>query len=393
MGINRRWLVGLCAVLSFLGRDLAAQTVAADATALVRQGDRLAKQKRYNDALIAFKSADRLYSRAEHDCWIGLVYARLNQVTQANYFVSRCKARAGRKRPIPWYPKAKRLVAQMRKAGKYSLVTVTVKQRGAKIRPTMFDSDEWLKSPAKLWLPMGRHGLDAKAKGFGAKRAFVDVLNTKSKKVRIDLGKGVGSAGRPQLQFPALRKARAAKTIVPASPTLGARTTKPQDSKEARTAPGSAPPAASDSAPPPIVPLSASTASGPTVKADAPPAVDLGAPVLQSQSSSILPTIAWTALGVGALSLGASAYFYTLGDAAARAADASTDKPVRNAELQNYSSYSVVTYSAYGVGGAMLGIGAGLLLFDALTGPDAPKAQVAIAPTLDGGQVQWSGRF
>ena len=45
-----------------------AQSISADAAALVRQGERLAKTKRYNDALLAFKSADKLFPKAEHDC-------------------------------------------------------------------------------------------------------------------------------------------------------------------------------------------------------------------------------------------------------------------------------------------------------------------------------------
>jgi len=402
MGIDIRIAAGITVVLSFWTHELAAQSVAADAEALVRQGDRLAKQKRYNDALVAFKSADRLHPRAEHDCWVALAYARLKQATQANFFISRCKERAGSKRPIPWYPKAKRLAEQMLQRGEYALVTVVVKQAGAKLRPAMFDADEWLASPARLWLPVGRHGIDAKSASVGTKRAFVEVVDDRKKTVRIDLSTASASAGRPQLKFPSLRKAKPKPP--PPKPKKASEPVAEKRKSTPPPVPDAPPPPIPEAAPPPVpkaesVPppsIASNSAPPPVVTGDAPPKVDIGKSESSTQEDtegSILPVIGWAAVGVGALALGSSAYLYTLGDTAARNADATLDKTVRETELSNYSSYSVMTYAAYGVGGAMLGVGAGLLVVDALSGSDAPKAQVAVSPTLGGALVQWSGRF
>ena len=100
----------------------------------------------------------------------------------------------------------------------------------------------------------------------------------------------------------------------------------------------------------------------------------------QSDGTGLGSIVTWTSLGLGAAILGSSVYFYGLGDEAARRADETLDKDVRSAEVANYQNYAVLTYSAYGLGGALMATGFGLLLMDWMSGPAQPQANLLKTP-------------
>jgi hypothetical protein len=370
-------------IASYSG-EAAAQSIAADANALVRQGERLARQKRYNDALVAFKSADLLHPRAQHDCWIGLAYARLKLATQANYFVSRCKARAGKRRPIPWYPKAKRLAEQMLTQDEYALVTIELVQARGKIRPEMFEADEWLPSPVRLWLPVGRYSIESKATGFGTKRSSIEIVDDSIKAVRIDLaGVKAGPATSP-VRFPSLRKPKTQpKPKIAKRPELKAPAISPALTKKSEAVPPPVPKVEPSGPPPDKAPLATMNPASDRQIASASPAT----------KGTLLPILAWSSVGLGAAILGSGAYFYGVSDEAARNADATLDKDVRNSEVARYQEYSLLTYSAYGLGGALLGTGLSMLAFDWLMGTDAPEGSIAFLPTDSGSVLSVVGHF
>ena len=414
---STRLLGAVIAIFAVAGSaEVLAQSISADAAALVRQGERLAKAKRYNDALLAFKSADKLFPKAEHDCWVGLAYARLQMPTQANFYVSRCQQRAGGRRPIPWYPKAKILAENMLKSGRYAAVRFESLHGGASIRPDTFDEDEWLDLPAKLWLPVGRYSVDAKAPGFDKKQLTVEVTSTRSQTVRVNLKGSKATAGSNTVRFPSLIKSKSKKKA------------SPNDTKKK----GSAKKVASNSSPPPVPktmpkpkkekvesaepkvtkkvsPEPEKQPSEETAASEAPP-VDMTAkapteppPKVTTEElseasssntdSSILPVLGWSAIGLGLASLGSSFYFYKLGDDAARKADVALDRDVRTAEIENYQRYSVFTYTAYGVGGGLLATGLGLLIYDLATDKPQSGLSFQISPDLNNSGILVTGSF
>ena len=348
---STRLIGAFIAIFTFAGiQETRAQSISADAAALVRQGERLAKAKRYNDALIAFKSADKLFPKAEHDCWVGLAYARLQMATQANFYVARCKQRAGGKRPIPWYPKAKILAENMLKSGRYAAIRFESLHGGASIRPDTFDEDEWLDLPAKLWMPVGRYTINAKAPGFGKKQLSLEVTSTRSQTVRVNLKGSKATAGSNTVRFPSLIKSKAKNKV--ASPKDTKDTSKKKKGNSKKTASKAKPPPVPKTMPKPkktkkvkakaAKPKVAKKVSSPseeedeekTAASEAPP-VDMTPerdPSAQQKSaeagseqeegsasesgSSIIPALGWTAIGLGLGSLGASFYFYKLGDEA-----------------------------------------------------------------------------
>ena len=399
-----------------------AQSISADAAALVRQGERLAKTKRYNDALLAFKSADKLFPKAEHDCWIGLAYARLQMATQANFYVSRCKQRAGEARPIPWYPKAKILAENMLKLGRYAPISFESLHGGAVIRPETFDEDEWLDLPVKLWMPIGSYAVDAKAPGFEKKQLSVEVTSTRSQKIRVSLKGSKAKAGSNTVRFPSLIKSKSTK---PNSADSSAAKEKPTTTKKA--AAKATPPPVPKNMPEPkkaekktskpelASKLESQTADDvneetKTAASEAPP-VDMSAkPSAENKpselatkpkelaaadsSDSLLPILGWTAVGLGLASLGSSVYFYQLGDEAARNADLAFDRDVRSAEIENYQRYSAFTYTAYGIGGGLIATGVGLLIYDLMD--DQPKnsgLSLKLIPDVNNSGILVSGNF
>ena len=109
--------------------------------------------------------------------------------------------------------------------------------------------------------------------------------------------------------------------------------------------------------------------------------------------SSIIPALGWTALGLGLGSLGASFYFYKLGDEAARNADIAIERDVRSAEIENYQRYSVFTYAAYGVGGGLLATGLALLIYDLVDEEPSNGLSFQITPDLATSGISVSGSF
>ncbi|MEE2901502.1 MAG: hypothetical protein VYC39_04200 [Myxococcota bacterium] len=422
---STRLIGAFIAVLTFAGiQETRAQSISADAAALVRQGERLAKAKRYNDALIAFKSADKLFPKAEHDCWVGLAYARLQMATQANFYVARCKQRAGGKRPIPWYPKAKILAENMLKSGRYAAIRFESLHGGASIRPDNFDDDEWLALPTKLWMPVGRYTINAKAPGFGKKQLSLEVTSTRSQTVRVNLKGSKATAGSNTVRFPSLIKSKAKKKVSSPKdtskkkketskkrvskakpPPVPKTMPKPKKMKKAKAKAANAKVAKKVSSQPEEEDVE-NTAASEAPPVDMTPENELSSQQNLSEAeseavegsasktgSSIIPALGWTALGLGLGSLGASFYFYKLGDEAARNAYIAIERDVRSAEIENYQRYSVFTYAAYGVGGGLLATGLALLIYDLVDEEPSNGLSFQITPDLATSGISVSGSF
>lgn len=83
------------------------------AAALQAQGERLARNRRYSEAIEAFKAADRIETRASHACLIALAYTRRELWPQAEIFMDLCHGRANPSDPEPaWVPEAEALIEE-----------------------------------------------------------------------------------------------------------------------------------------------------------------------------------------------------------------------------------------------------------------------------------------
>ncbi|HTM19164.1 MAG TPA: hypothetical protein VL172_01610, partial [Kofleriaceae bacterium] len=64
------------------------------ASELAREGNQLAEQQRFGEAIDRWKRAEALSSRLLHPCNIGLAYARWQRPAQAHLFLRLCRERA-----------------------------------------------------------------------------------------------------------------------------------------------------------------------------------------------------------------------------------------------------------------------------------------------------------
>src|SRR5512143_861795 len=96
-----------------------------DREALQAKGEQLAKEGRYNDAIDAFKAADRIQPRASHACLIALAYTRREAWPQAELFLSICHQRANAGDPLPdWVPQADQMIKERLASANLAEVTI-----------------------------------------------------------------------------------------------------------------------------------------------------------------------------------------------------------------------------------------------------------------------------
>src|SRR5258706_13610619 len=90
-------IVALCSTAA-----LAAPTAAE----LQAHGETLAQERRYTEAIEAFKAADKLEPNATHTCLIALAYTRRELWPQAEIFMARCHVLAVTGGLPDWVPDA-----------------------------------------------------------------------------------------------------------------------------------------------------------------------------------------------------------------------------------------------------------------------------------------------
>jgi hypothetical protein len=171
---------------------LTAATVAhADPSAadLQTQGEQLAKDSRYSEAIDAFKAADRLQPTAGHACLIALAYTRRELWSQAEIFLARCHERATPADPLPdWVPVAEQQIAERLATANAAPVTLDVSPSNAPVQFTVssFAPDETF-GPRTIHLAPGRYTIIADAKGFETGRVDVEIATKDPKFVKITL--------------------------------------------------------------------------------------------------------------------------------------------------------------------------------------------------------------
>ncbi len=180
-----------------------ASTTAAQAPesgeSLRARGEQLAKERRYSEAIDAFKAAEKLEPRARHACLIGLAYLRRELWPQAEIFLEQCEARATTADPVPeWMSTAKQQLQERLAAVNVAAVTILVEPAGApaRIAVSSFAPDE-LFEPRTIHLPPGRHVLVATAPGYGDAETAVEVADRSPRTVTLTLTAGTSATDKP----------------------------------------------------------------------------------------------------------------------------------------------------------------------------------------------------
>jgi hypothetical protein len=177
-------VAGLCLGIPALARaDSAAERQA--------QGEQLAKDGRFTEAIDAFKAAERLEPRASHSCLIALAYIRRELWPQAEVFLSDCHQRANASDPLPdWVPLAEQQIAERLQNANVAAVEIKVEPATAhaKLTVSSFAPDEVFE-PRTIHLPPGHQVIIANAPGFEQTRYELDVPDKTPQHIVITMQK------------------------------------------------------------------------------------------------------------------------------------------------------------------------------------------------------------
>lgn len=195
--VKRLLVVGACLVAAPASADRTS------AASLRTQGEQLAKDGQFAEAIEAFKAADAERPTTELACLIGLAYGRRNLYGQAELFFDLCHERAESGDPVPsWANKVEAQFRERLDGSKLARITIKVKQgRAPKVVVSAWAPDETF-SPRAIHLPAGRHTITVTdAEGDTAERAIV-VEGGEPQTVVIELGGEQGGEPEPERTGP-----------------------------------------------------------------------------------------------------------------------------------------------------------------------------------------------
>lgn len=166
-----RAIAALCAVAAVAGAAPTAAASPEEAARLRAEGDAFARARRYEEAIGAFKKAEREEPRGDHDCFIALAYRRLERWGQAEMFHGRCRERvaaAGGAEPVWSAQVAQEVRDGLAKSG-HARVSIAIEPASAAasalVTVSSFAPDESFAPPRTIWLPPGKHLVEATAPG------------------------------------------------------------------------------------------------------------------------------------------------------------------------------------------------------------------------------------
>ena len=164
---------------------------------LQTQGEQLAKDGRFSEAIDAFKAADKLQPTASHACLIALAYTRRELWSQAEIFLARCHERATPADPLPdWVPVAEQQIRERLATANAAPVTIQVTPATAQLTVSSFAPDETF-TARTIHLPPGHHVIIASAPGYVTARKEVVIETKDPQTVTIDLAPPAAVPGPP----------------------------------------------------------------------------------------------------------------------------------------------------------------------------------------------------
>jgi hypothetical protein len=182
--IPAAWVAGLC----FVSSSAFANPTAPE---LQQQGEDLAKQGRFTEAIDSFKAADKLQPSAAHACLIALAYTRRELWPQAEIWLQLCQVRASPQDPLPdWAPAEQDQIGERLTAANVAAVQIEVQpaEAGAKLTVSSFAPDEQF-APRTIHLPFGTHQIFAHAQGYKDESQTLEVTDKTAKHVVIVMHK------------------------------------------------------------------------------------------------------------------------------------------------------------------------------------------------------------
>lgn len=154
---------------------------------LQAQGEQLAKDGRFSEAIDAFKAADKQQPTASHACLIALAYTRRELWPQAEIFLARCHERATPADPLPdWVPVAEQQIADRLATANAAPVTIQVTPATAQLTVSSFAPDESF-APRTIHLPPGHHVIIATAPGYETAQKEVVVDSKDPQTITIEM--------------------------------------------------------------------------------------------------------------------------------------------------------------------------------------------------------------
>jgi len=176
-------LAGVCVVASSAYADPTAPELQA-------QGEALAKDGHYSEAIDAFKAADKIQPTATHACLIALAYTRRELWPQAEIWLAQCQVRANPQTdPLPDYAAAEKdQIDQRLSTANVAPVEIEVQppDAGAKVTVSSFAPDEQF-SPRTIHLPPGIHQLIVSAPGYQDGHQLLDIKDKSPQHIVIKL--------------------------------------------------------------------------------------------------------------------------------------------------------------------------------------------------------------
>jgi hypothetical protein len=179
--------------IAVAGLSLASAGAFADPTPadLQAQGEDLAKQGRFSEAIDSFKAADKLQPSATHACLIALAYTRRELWPQAEVWLALCQVRATPADPLPdWAAAEQDQINERLAAANVAPVQIEVQppDAGAKLTVSSFAPDEQF-SPRTIHLPPGTHQIIARAPGYRDGTESLEIKDKSPQHVVIKLHK------------------------------------------------------------------------------------------------------------------------------------------------------------------------------------------------------------
>ena len=185
-------IAGLCVVVPAARAQPSADQLRTD-------GEQLAKDGRFTEAITAFKASNKLHVRATNYCLIGLAYTRRELWSQAEIMIDLCKKNATAEDPLPdWLPALEQTLAERLASADVAPIELVVEPAGVKVQLSVssFAPDE-LFEPRTIHLAPGRHVVVATANGYNDAQRTIEIGDKQPQRIVITMLPQVPKSTRP----------------------------------------------------------------------------------------------------------------------------------------------------------------------------------------------------